>query len=374
MSKRDYYEVLGVSRDATDEEIKKAYRKLALELHPDRNPGNKEAEERFKEVTEAYEVLSNSEKRAMYDRFGHAGAAGGPFSGSEGFGGFGFGTTFSDVFNDIFSDFFGGASSRNRPEQGEDLLYRLEISFFEAAKGTEKEIKVNKRVICETCKGDGVKPGTKPIICGTCGGSGTVRYQQGFFSIGRTCSACKGTGRLIKEHCPDCKGSGSRYVTKSIKINIPAGVDDGNKLRLSGEGNHGIRGGRPGDLYVEVYIKKHDFFKRRNNDIICEVPISFVMAALGSEIEVPTVDGKTKIKIPEGTQNGAVFKIKGKGFPDIYTKRKGDQLVYVNVEVPTHLNSKQKQLLQEFERISNGKNSPNTTSFFDKIKNFFSGE
>ncbi len=370
MAKRDYYEVLGVSRGATEEEIKKAYRKLALELHPDRNPGNKAAEERFKEVTEAYEVLSNSEKRAMYDRFGHAGAAGGDPFGGSGFGGFGFGTTFSDVFNDIFSDFFGGTTSRNRPERGEDLLYRIEISFLEAAKGAEKEIKVEKKVVCDTCKGDGVKPGTKPIICGTCGGTGTIRYQQGFFSIGRTCSSCRGTGKVIKEHCPDCKGNGVKFTVKNIKIDIPAGVDNGNKLRLPGEGNHGLHGGRPGDLYVEITLKKHDFFTRKNNDIICEVPISFVMAALGCEIDVPTIDGKTAIKIPEGTQNGAVFTIKGKGFPDIYSKRKGDQLVYIKVEVPKHLNSKQKQLLLEFDKLSNVKNNPDTSSFFEKIKSF----
>lgn len=370
MAKRDYYEILGVSRNATDEEIKKAYRKLALELHPDRNPGNKEAEERFKEITEAYEVLSNSEKKAMYDRFGHAGAQGGPFSGAEGFGGFGFGTTFSDVFNDIFSDFFGTTTSRNRPEHGEDLLYRLDISFIEAAKGTEKEIKLNKKVTCSKCGGDGVKPGTKPIICGTCGGSGTVRFQQGFFSIGRTCSSCHGTGKIIKEHCTDCKGNGFTYITKNIKIKVPAGVDTGSKLRLTGEGNSGQRGGRPGDLYVEIHVQKHEIFKRRDNDIICEVPISFIKAALGGEIEVPTIDGKTTIKISEGTQNGTAFKIKGKGFSDIYSKRKGDQIVYVNIEVPTHLNSKQRQLLEEFDRISNGKNNPQSSSFMEKLKKF----
>ncbi len=373
MTKRDYYEVLGVSRNATEDEIKKAYRKLALELHPDRNPGNKEAEERFKEVTEAYEVLSDKEKRAMYDRFGHAGTSGGPFSGAEGFGGFGFGTTFSDVFNDIFTDFFGGGTrSRTRPEPGEDLLYRLDITFVEAAKGVEKEIRVNKRIVCETCNGDGIKPGTKPIICGTCKGSGTVRYQQGFFSIGRTCTTCRGTGKIIKEYCVDCGGAGLRNITKNIKINIPAGIDTGNKLRLSGEGNHGLRGGRPGDLYVEVNIIPHEFFKRKGNDIICEVPISIVTAALGGEIEVPTIDGKSKVKVNEGTQNNTVYKIKGKGFPDIYSNRKGDQLVYINVEVPTNLNSKQKELLREFERISNGKNSPKTTSFFEKIRKLIS--
>lgn len=370
MAKRDYYEILGVSRDATDEEIKRAYRRLALELHPDRNPGNKEAEERFKEVTEAYEVLSNSEKRAIYDRYGHAGLSGN-FSQSEGFEGFGFGTTFSDIFNDIFSDFFGGSTTRHRPEQGEDLLYRLEISFLEAAKGVEKDITIQKKVRCDTCRGDGIKPGTRPIICSTCGGTGTVRYHHGFFTIGRTCNVCRGTGKIIREYCPECGGNGLTYKTKSIKINVPAGVDTGTKLRLAGEGNHGVRGGRPGDLYVEIVVKPHEFFKRKNNDIICEVPISFVMAALGCEIEVPTIDGKTKLKIPEGTQNGTVFKLKGKGFPDIHTKRKGDQLVYITVEIPTHLSNKQKELLREFERLSNGKTNPNTTSFFERIKNFF---
>lgn len=366
--------MLGVPKNATEDEIKKAYRKLALELHPDRNPGNKEAEERFKEVTEAYEVLSNPEKRAMYDRFGHAAGGSGPFSGAEGFGGFGFGTTFSDIFNDIFSDFFGGMSSRNRPTEGEDLLYRLDISFIEAAQGTEKEIEINKKVVCDTCKGDGVKPGTKPVICGTCGGTGTVRYQQGFFSIGRTCSSCRGTGHIIKEYCPSCKGNGTKVVKKSIKVKVPAGVDNESKLRLSGEGNHGLRGGRPGDLYIEIHVKPHEFFKRKQNDIICEVPISFVMAALGGEIEVPTITGKVRVKIPEGTQNGYVIRLKGKGFPDVYSGRKGDQLVHINIEVPINLNSRQKQLLQEFERISNGKNNPTTNNFFEKIKNFFTSE
>jgi molecular chaperone DnaJ len=368
LAKRDYYEILGVSRDATDADIKKSYRNLALKHHPDRNSGDKHSEEHFKEITEAYSVLSDGEKRGAYDRFGHSGSGnGGPFNG----GGFGFGTTFSDVFNDIFTDFMGGGTAGARPQAGEDLLYRLDISFIESAKGTEKEIAITRKITCEDCSGDGIKPGTKPLICGACGGRGNVRHQQGFFSISRTCSTCRGTGRIIKDYCGSCHGSGFEKKAKNIKVSLPAGVNTGNKLRLQGEGNSGYKGGPYGDLYIEVRVEDHEVFSRDGNDILCDIPIPFVLSALGGEIEVPAVDGSASLKIPEGTQNGTVFKFKGKGFPDVYTKRKGDQHVIVNIEVPTHLNSKQKELLREFESITTGKNNPQTKSFMDQLKNFF---
>jgi molecular chaperone DnaJ len=369
-TKKDYYEILGVSRDATESEIKRAYRKLALELHPDRNPGNKEAEERFKEVTEAYEVLSDPVKRRLYDMYGHS-MSESSFSGAEGFGGFGFGTTFSDIFNEIFNEFFSDTRRRSRATRGEDILYRLKISFLEAAKGVEKEIQVSRTVVCNVCEGDGIKPGTRPIICSRCNGTGQIRQQHGFFSISRTCPSCRGTGSLIKEYCHECRGNGFVNRLKKVKIVIPAGVDTGTRLRVQREGNAGKNGGPPGDLYIEIEVESHEFFKRKNNDIICEIPITMVQAALGAKIEVPTIDGKEKIDIPPGTQNGTIFILKGKGFPDLHTKKRGDQLVTINVEVPTNLNEKQKALLREFEKLMTEKNSPKQGSFFDWFKQYF---
>lgn len=368
--KRDYYEVLGVSRDASESEIKKAYRKLALELHPDRNPGNKEAEERFKEVTEAYEVLSDPEKRRLYDQYGHS-MGESPFSGAEGFGGFGFGTTFSDIFNDIFSEFFGETRFRHRATRGDDILYRLRISFIESAKGTEKEIQVSQQVVCNICGGDKIKPGTRPVICHKCGGTGQIRQQHGFFSIARTCNVCGGAGRIIKEYCSECRGSGFVNRLKKVKISVPPGVDTGTRLRVQREGNAGHYGGPPGDLYIEIQVEPHEFFRRERNDIVCEVPITMVQAALGAEIEVPTIDGKERIVIPPGTQNGSTFKIKGKGFPDLHSKRRGDQLVTINVEIPTNLTDKQKALLREFESLMTGRNMPKHNNFFDRLKKYF---
>ncbi len=369
-TKRDYYEILGVSRNASESEIKRAYRKLALELHPDRNPGNKEAEERFKEVTEAYEVLSDPEKRRLYDMYGHS-MGESPFSGTEGFGGFGFGTTFSDIFDEIFSEFFGDTRRRARATRGEDILYRLKISFIDAAKGIEKEVQVSQKVICPICGGDGVKPGTRPVICERCGGTGQVRQQHGFFSIARTCPSCGGSGKVIKEHCNECRGGGFVNRLKKVKIVVPPGVDTGTRLRVQREGNAGTHGGPPGDLYIEIQVEPHEFFKRKNNDIICEIPITIVQAALGAKIEVPTIDGKEKIDIPAGTQNGTVIKLKGRGFPDLHTKRRGDQLITINVEIPTNLTDRQKALLREFESLMTEKNSPKQGSFFDRLKQYF---
>ncbi len=373
MAKRDYYEVLGVSKDATEADIKKAYRNLALKYHPDRNPGDKRAEERFKEINEAYEVLSDPEKRARYDRFGHA-MGESPFSGAEGFGGFGFGTTFGDVFSDIINEFFGGrAESRNRrAEPGEDLLYNLRISFIESAKGVEKEINIRKKVLCDSCGGSGAKPGSKPIICGTCGGRGSVRYQQGFFSISKTCHSCKGSGNIITDFCNSCRGEGFEFKMKNIKISVPPGVEDGMRLRLKGEGNHGQKGAPKGDLYIQINIEKDNFFSRRGDDIVCELPIKFTIAALGGEVEVPTIDGNVKLKIPEGSQSGKILRIKGKGITNINSGRRGDQLVTLKIEVPVNLNQKQKKLLKEFDELLDKSNSPESESFFSKLKGFLS--
>ncbi len=371
MGKRDYYEVLGLSKDATENDIKKAYRNLALKYHPDRNPGDKEAEERFKEINEAYEVLSDPQKRSRYDTFGHS-MNDNPFSGAEGFGGFGFGTTFTDVFNDIFSEFFGANQGRRRPTAGEDLLYNLKISFIESAKGAEKEILVRKKVICKTCDGERIKPGSKPIICGTCGGRGSVRYQQGFFSISKTCHSCNGAGKIIKDYCPTCQGQGYQFENKNIKVSIPAGVEDGMRLKIRGEGNPGDKGAPKGDLYIQISVEEHNFFKRNGDDVVCDFPIKFTLAALGGEVHVPTIDGKVKLKIPEGTQSDRIFRIKGKGFPNMHTGKTGDQLIKVKVEVPVNLSQKQKKLLKEFDDLLDDSNNPESKSFFDKIKGFFS--
>ncbi len=373
MAKKDYYEVLGVPKDASDNDIKKAYRNLALKYHPDRNPGDKHAEERFKEINEAYEVLSDPQKRARYDRFGHT-MGESPFSGAEGFGGFGFGTNFGDIFSDILNDFFGGQTDRRtrRAEPGEDLLYNLHISFLESAKGAEKEINIRKKVLCETCDGTGAKPGSKPIICGTCNGRGSVRYQQGFFSISKTCHSCKGSGKLITDSCNTCRGEGFEYKQKNIKVKIPPGVEDGMRLRLRGEGNHGEKGAPKGDLFIQINVEEDKFFSRQGDDIICELPIRFTIAALGGEVEVPTIDGKVKLKIPEGSQSGKVLRIKGKGITNMNTGRRGDQLVTLRVEVPVRLSQKQKKLLKELDESLDQSNTPESESFFSRLKGFLS--
>lgn len=366
--KKDYYEVLGVNRNASEEDIKKAYRKLALQHHPDRNPGDKQAEEKFKEVSEAYQVLSDGQKRAQYDQFGHAAFGdGGPFA-----GGFDFTAGFEDIFGDIFGEFFGAGTGRRRGRgRGEDLRYNLTLSFEEAVSGVEKKIKIPRHGPCETCRGAGAKPGTAPQTCPTCRGRGQVSFQQGFFSVSRTCNQCQGQGTLIKDPCATCGGTGRVRKLHTLSVKIPAGVDTGSRLKLRGEGETGPAGGASGDLYVVIQVEQHPIFIRDNLDIICEVPISFVQAALGAEIDVPTLDGKVKMKIPAATQSGKVFRMKGKGIKDVQGYHQGDQHVRITVETPTHLTSRQKELLKEFAALAGEEVSPLAKGFLDKMKELF---
>jgi molecular chaperone DnaJ len=365
-AKKDYYELLGISRNASEEEIKKVYRKLALQYHPDRNPGDKQAEEKFKEVSEAYQILSDPEKRAKYDQYGHAAfGEGGPFA-----GGFDFTAGFEDVFGDIFGEFFGGGTRRGRA-RGDDLRYNLTLKFEEAVSGVEKKIKIPRHGPCDTCRGTGAKPGTAPQTCPTCRGRGQVSFQQGFFSVSRTCSQCQGQGTIIKDPCASCGGSGRLRKLHTLNVKIPAGVDTGSRLKLRGEGENGPPGGAPGDLYVVIQVEPHPIFVRDNLDILCDIPISFTQAALGAEIDVPTLNGKVKMKIPPGTQSGKVFRMKGKGITDVQGYRQGDQHVRVSVETPTHLTARQKELLKEFAAASGEDVSPMAKGFLDKMKELF---
>jgi molecular chaperone DnaJ len=378
MDKRDYYEVLGVSRNATSDEIKKAYRKLARKYHPDANPGDKDAEAKFKEISEAYVVLSDPEKRAGYDRFGHAGADGQGFDGFEGFGDFG-------GLGDIFEMFFGGGGRTRRrtgPERGQDIRTDMEISLEEAAFGLEREVKVPRVETCGTCGGSGAAAGSKPKTCLACAGTGQVQFTQstpfGRIVQSRTCDRCRGTGQVIEKPCPTCRGAGSVRKTRSIKVKVPPGVDNGSRLRLAGEGEAGTRGGPPGDLYVYIHVKQHKLFRREGDDLICEIPLSFVQAALGDEIDVPTLEGKEKLKIPEGTQPGTVFRIRGKGVPHLSGFGRGDQHVRIKVMIPGKLSEKQKELLREFARLDNGESvqgrgQAGDKSFFEKMKDAFMG-
>jgi molecular chaperone DnaJ len=368
--KRDYYEVLGVHRNASDTEIKKAFRKLAIQHHPDKNPGDKESEEKFKEISEAYEVLSDPQKRAQYDQFGHAGlgGAGGFYS-----GGFGAGSPFGDIFSDIFGDLFGGGGrQRGRGRRGDDLQYTLEINFEEAAFGVETKIDIPYDKRCDDCGGSGAKPGTEPKICPTCLGAGQIRLQQGIFSMSRTCSQCGGEGRVVDNPCPKCRGTGSVRDRKTLSVKVPQGVESGTRLKLMGEGGQGTKGGPNGDLYVLIAVRDHQVFTREGNDVVCEIPISFPQAALGCETEVPTLDGKISLKIPEGTQSGKVFRLRGKGIPNIQGYGRGDQLVLIRVETPVNLNRQQKDLLEEFARISGETTQPLSKGFFDKVKDMLS--
>ncbi|HEY1151042.1 MAG TPA: molecular chaperone DnaJ [Pseudoduganella sp.] len=373
MAKRDFYEILGVAKNSSEDDIKKAYRKLAMKYHPDRNPDNKEAEEKFKEVKEAYEMLTNPEKREAYDRYGHAGVD--PNMGGMGGGGFG---GFGDAFGDIFGDIFGGGGGRRSagPQvyRGADLRYNLEITLEQAAHGFDTTIRVPSWDKCDTCHGSGAKPGTSPTTCSTCGGHGQVRMQQGFFSIQQTCPKCHGTGKIIPEPCPSCSGAGRIKRNKTLEVKIPVGIDNGMRIRSTGNGEPGTNGGPPGDLYVEIHIKPHPVFQREGDDLHCEMPISFAKAALGGEIEVPTLDGKVTFTVPEGTQSGKTFRLKGKGIKGVRSGYPGDLFCHVAVETPVKLSDRQKELLREFDRSTTeggAKHSPQTKSFMDKVKDFF---
>ena len=373
MSKRDFYEVLGINRDADDDEIKKAYRKLAMKYHPDRNPDNAKAEEHFKEVKEAYEILSDSNKRSAYDQHGHAGVD----PNNHGMGGSAQG--FADAFGDIFSDIFGAASgsrggNRSNVYRGADLRYNLEITLEEAARGSEKKIRIPTMENCGTCNGSGAKPGTSPTTCPTCNGHGQVRMQQGFFSIQQTCPKCHGTGKHIATPCNPCQGTGRVKQHKTLSVKIPAGVDESDRIRLSGEGEAGVNGGPSGDLYVVIHLSAHSVFKRDNNDLHCEMPISFTTAALGGEIEIPTLDGHARVQIPSETQSGKTFRLRGKGIKGIRSHAHGDLLCHVVVETPINLTARQKELLTEMESINqqdSSSHSPRAKSWMDKVRDFF---
>ncbi len=372
MSKRDYYEVLGVSKDADGPTLKKAYRRLAMKHHPDRNEGDAEAEKKFKEAREAYEVLKDSDKRAAYDQFGHDGVRGGP-GGAGGFGAEGF----SDIFGDVFGDIFGGGARRGGGSQvfrGADLGYELKLDLETAISGDDVTIDVPTQVSCTTCDGSGAKKGTSPVTCSTCGGVGQVRMQQGFFSIQQTCPACKGAGTVIEDPCPDCHGRGRVRKTKTLSVKVPAGVDEGDRIRLSGEGEAGRNGGPPGDLYVEVRLKPHKLFDRRGSDLACEVPVSFATAALGGEVELPTLDGTVSLKVPAGTQSGKVFRLRGKGVITVRDPRKGDLFATLSVETPVNLTDEQKKILREFDdkvQAGGDTHNPQSTSWLDTVKRFF---
>lgn len=377
MAKKDYYEVLGLSKGADEKEIKSAFRKLAKQYHPDLNPDNMEAEAKFKEINEAYEVLSDADKKAKYDKFGHA--AFDPNQGFGGAGGFsgGFGG-FEDIFGDIFGDVFGGggrSSQRSGPRPGSDMKIKLDITFEEAAFGTKKEIKINRVEKCSVCDGSGAKKGTNKKTCSTCGGSGTVRTVQrtpfGQFASTQTCSACRGTGEVIEHPCPSCNGSGKEKKARNITINIPAGVDTNSVIPLRGEGNHGDKGASSGDLYVYINVKEHELFERDGDDVWCEIPISFTKATLGGSIEVPTLEGKVKYEVPEGTQSGTVFRLKNRGIKNVRGTNKGDQYVKVKVIVPKKLTEKQRHILEQFAEECGESNDSEKKGFFDKIKDSF---
>lgn len=364
-SKRDYYEILGLSKQASEREIKAAYRKLAHQYHPDKNPGDKAAEEQFKEASEAYAVLSDGEKRAKYDRFGHAGVG----DSSD------FSVNLNDIFGDIFGEFFGRSErGGSRGQRGADLRYDLRVKFEEAAFGVEKEIKIKRNEPCTPCEGSGAKPGTKPEICATCKGHGEVRVSRGFFAIAQTCPHCQGAGTVVREACPECHGRQFKKVERTLKVKVPPGIDEGTQLRYSGEGDGGLMGGSRGDLYVVLSIESHPLFERHGQDVVCKVPISFTQAALGSTLHVPTLDGKVDLHIPAGTQTATVFRLRHKGIPHLRSKRegpRGDQLVSVHVEVPTQLSHKQKELLKELASSLGEDSLPENKGFFDKVKELF---
>ena len=374
MAKRDFYEVLGVAKTASADEIKKAYRKLAMKHHPDRNPDDKSAEEKFKVANEAYEILSDEDKRAAYDRHGHAGVD--PNMGACGFGGGG-GGNFSDIFGDVFGDIFGGGGGRGgqqRSSRGADLRYTLELDLEEAVRGAKVQIRVPTLAACETCEGTGAKKGTTVDTCRTCNGQGQVRVQQGFFSMAQTCPTCRGRGKTIKDPCGSCAGQGRVEKSKTLDVKIPAGVDTGDRIRLSGEGQAGANGAPAGDLYVQVQVRDHKIFERDGADLYCEVPISFTDAALGGELEVPTLNGRVKLKIPEGTQTAKLFRLRGKGVSPVRGGGPGDLICKVAIETPVHLSKRQKELLREFQQemdAEDGKHSPKKSSWFESVMSIF---
>jgi molecular chaperone DnaJ len=373
MSKRDYYEVLGVSRTCTEVEMKSAFRKLAMQYHPDRNPGDHEAEIKFKEINEAYQTLSDGQKRAAYDRYGHAAFANG------GGGGPGFGNDFSDFMSDIFENFFGetrgrGGRSSGGRERGADMRYNLEINLDEAFHGKTAELKIPTSVTCEVCAGSGAKAGSQPKPCPTCGGAGRVRATQGFFSIERTCPNCHGRGEVIDDPCPNCGGAGRITKERTLSVNIPAGVEDGTRIRLAGEGEAGLRGGPAGDLYIFLSIKPHPFYQRDGADLFCRVPISMVTAALGGEFGVPTLSGSdAQVKVPEGTQSGKQFRLRGKGMPVLRSRDVGDLYIQVVVETPQKLSKRQREILMEFDQECSKENHPESAGFFSRVREFFDG-
>jgi molecular chaperone DnaJ len=373
MAKRDYYEVLGVPRNASEADLKKAFRRLAMKYHPDRNTGDADTEAKFKEAKLAYDVLSDPKKRSAYDQFGHAGvdAGAGGFGGPGDFAGAG---SFSDIFGDVFGDIFGGRSGTRRTQRGVDLRYDLSLSLEDAVSGKEVKIKIPVLVDCQFCGGTGAKPGTKPKTCTTCGGSGQVRMQQGFFSIQQTCPTCRGTGTVIEEPCGHCRGRGRLQEEKTLSVRVPAGVDNGDRIRLAGEGERGEYGGPPGDLYVQIQVQQHPIFTREDNDLYCQVPIGFVTASLGGELEVPTLDGKVMLKIPAGTQTSKMFRVRGKGVKPVRGGVIGDLICRVTVETPVNLTERQRELLREFEismQEGGSRHSPQSHSWLDSVKSFF---
>jgi molecular chaperone DnaJ len=375
MAKADFYELLGVSKSADEKELKSAFRKLAMKYHPDKNPDDDEAEKKFKEINEAYETLKDPQKRSAYDRFGHAAFEQGGPGGGAGFGGGGAGG-FHDIFEDIFGDMMGGGQRQRRSsggrERGADLRYNMEISLEEAFEGKTAQIRVPTSVSCDTCSGSGAKPGSSPTTCSTCGGIGRVRAAQGFFSVERTCPTCHGNGQMISDPCTKCSGQGRVSEEKSLSVNIPAGIEDGTRIRVAGEGEVGQRGGPTGDLYIFLSVRPHEFFQREGADLYCMVPISMTKAALGGKFEVTTLDGsKSRVTVPEGTQSGKELRMRGKGMPVMRSSQKGDLYIRIAVETPQHLSRRQKELLEEFQEISSNENNPESSGFFSKMKGFF---
>lgn len=378
MAKRDYYEVLGADKGASADEIKKAYRKKAKELHPDRNKDNPDAEAQFKEVNEAYDVLKDADKKAAYDRFGHAafeGGMGGPRGGAGGFGGGDFASAFSDVFDDLFGDFVrqGGGQQRSRAARGSDLRYNLRVTLEDAFNGAQKTISVPTSIPCEACSGSGAEGGAEPVTCPTCSGMGKVRAQQGFFTVERTCPTCGGLGQIIKNPCKKCAGTGRTEKDRALSVNIPPGVETGTRIRLAGEGEAGMRGGPSGDLYIFIEVTEHPIFHRDGSNLYCRVPVPMVTASLGGEVEVPTIDGgRSRVKVPVGAQSGKQMRLRGKGMPALRGGNSGDMFIEMAVETPVNLTSRQKEILREFEK-EKADNSPESATFFRKVKNFWDG-